>query len=106
MRSILLGLLLSLALTSPASAFFKCKTWETLEDEEKRELLLERIDQAMTSNEAKKYDVNKVRLKRCLEEQAWDMQEQFDGICAEGKSASMQALNDMFTRYIWSCVGQ
>jgi hypothetical protein len=33
------------------------------------------------------------------------MRARFDGICAEGKRASLQALDDEFSRYIWSCVG-
>jgi hypothetical protein len=34
------------------------------------------------------------------------MRAQFDGICAEAKPTSMQALNEKFDRYIWSCVGR
>jgi hypothetical protein len=34
------------------------------------------------------------------------MRDQFDGICAEGKRSSLQALNDEFERNVWNCVGQ
>jgi len=47
-----------------------------------------------------------VRMRQCLERNVSDMRAQFDGICAEGKRASMQALNDKFERYIWNCVGR
>jgi hypothetical protein len=47
-----------------------------------------------------------VTLRRCLEARVPDMRDQFDGICAVGKRASLQALNQEFDRYIWSCVGR
>jgi hypothetical protein len=104
MRAILLGLALSMAFAGPANAFFKCKTWVKLDDAGKRALLAQRIDQVLTGNVAKQYGVNKVTLRQCMERNISDMRAQFDGICAEG--ASMQALNDQFDRYIWSCVGR
>ena len=45
-------------------------------------------------------------MRRCLEGRIWDMRDQFDGICLEGKRASLQALNQEFDRYIWTCVNQ
>ena len=36
MRSVGLGLVLSLAFAAPASAFFKCKSWVKLDDAGKR----------------------------------------------------------------------
>jgi hypothetical protein len=107
MRIPLLAALLSLILASPAAAFFKCREWEKLDEAGKEELLLEQIDSVLASNEAKRYgSINKVTVRRCLEGRVWDMRDQFDGICAEGKRASLQALNDEFERNIWTCVGQ
>jgi hypothetical protein len=106
MRSLVLGLVFSLAFAAPASAFFKCKTWVKLDDTGKRELLEQRIDQVLTGNAAQQYGADKVRLRQRLERNVSDMQAQFEGICAEGKRASMQALNDKFERYVWSCVGR
>ena len=106
MRSVVLGLVLSLAFAAPASASFKCKSWVKLDDAGKRELLEQRIDQVLTGNVAQQYGVDKVRMRQCLERNVSDMRAQFDGICAEGKRASMQALNDKFERYIWNCVGR
>jgi hypothetical protein len=104
MRTILLGLALSLVFAAPASAFFKSKSWVNLDDAGKRALLEQRIDQVVSGNVAKQYGVNKVNLRQCMERNISGMRDQFDGICAEG--ASMQALNDQFDRYIWTCVGR
>jgi hypothetical protein len=35
MRSLLLGIALSVLLASPASAWFKCRSWESLDDDGK-----------------------------------------------------------------------
>ena len=75
-----------------------------LDDAGKRALLEQRIDQVLSGNVAKQYGVNKVNLRQCMERNIPSMRAQFDGICAEG--ASMQALNDQFDRYIWTCVGR
>jgi hypothetical protein len=107
MRILLPALALSLLVASPAAAFFKCRSWEKLDDAAKEELLLDEIERVLASNQAKRYgSINKVDVRRCLEARVWDMREQFDGICAEGKRASLQALNQEFDRYVWGCVGK
>ena len=107
MRSPLLGAFLAVVLVAPASASFKCKTWQKLEPEQQREALLERIEQAVTSNDAKKYgSINKVQVRRCMERRIPELRDQFDGICMDAKSASLQALEREFERHIWTCVGR
>ena len=107
MRIPLLAAVLSLTLASPAAAFFKCRDWVKLDDAGKEELLVAQIDSTLASNAAKRYgSINKVTVRRCLEGRVWDMRDQFDGICAEGKRSSLQALNDEFERNVWTCVGQ
>jgi hypothetical protein len=107
MRILLLTLAVTLLAAAPASAFFKCRDWDKLDDAGKEKLLEERIDQVLNSNAAKRYgSINKVAVRRCLEGRIWDMRDQFDGICLEGKRASLQALNQEFDRYIWTCVNQ
>ena len=107
MRSVLLGVLLATILASPAGAFVKCRTWESLDDHQRDEALLGEIDRIVTSNDAKKYgSINKVQVGRCLERRIPEIRDQFDGICFEGKSAGMQALNREFERFVWTCVGR
>jgi hypothetical protein len=106
MRSTVLIALLSLALASPASAFFKCKSWTRLDDEQKTELLEQQTDKTLEGNVARQYQVNRVTIRKCMIRYIPEMRDQFDGICAEGKSASLQALNREFERYLFSCVGQ
>jgi hypothetical protein len=106
-RILLTTLALSLLLASPASAFFKCREWQKLDDAAKEQLLLDQIESVLASNQAKRYgSINKVTVRRCLEGRVWEMRDQFDGICQEGKRASLQALNDEFERNVWSCVGK
>ena len=107
MRTLLLATALCLFVASPAVADFKCRDWVKLDDAAKEEQLLDEIERVLSSNAAKRYgSINKVTVRRCLEGRVWDMRDQFDGICAEGKRSSMQALNDEFERTTWSCVGE
>ena len=106
MRILLLAMVLSLTFAAPASAWFKCKTWEKMDDEAKETMLEEKTEAALEGNVAKQYQINRVNVRKCMRERIPDMRDQFDGICAEGKRASLQALNREFERYLFSCVGQ
>lgn len=106
-RNTLLLAVLALLLATPAGAFMKCKVWEGLDDGQKEQALLDQIDRVVTSNDAKKYgSINKVTVRKCLESRVPDIRDQFDGICMDGKTASMQALNRELERYVWTCVGR
>jgi hypothetical protein len=102
----LLGGLLALVLASPASAEFRCKTWDKLDDAQKREALLAEIDAVLTGNVAQQYQVNKVQIRKCLQQRVPAMRDQFDGICMEGKRAPMSALDREFEKHLFTCVGR
>jgi hypothetical protein len=101
----LLGVLLALAVAAPASAEFRCRTWDKLDDEAKHEAILAEIEAVLTGNDAKKYSVNKVQIRQCMQRRAPAIQAQFDGICLEGMSAAMNALDKEFEGQLFTCVG-
>ena len=106
-RSVTPGLLLAMALASPADAFTNCRTWTHLDAAQKHDYLHAEIERIVTSAEAKKYgSVNKVNMRKCLSRHVPEISDQFDGLCVDKKTASMQALNRELERYIWTCVGR
>jgi hypothetical protein len=105
MRSLWLGFALCLALAAPADAALRCRNWDELDDGQKSEELEAEIERVLNSNTAQQYQVNRVTIRKCLQRKIPDMQDQFDGICAEGKSAPMNALEKEFERYLYTCVG-
>jgi len=94
-----------LTLAAPASAAFRCRTWDKLDDAAKQEAILAEIDAVLTGNAAKKYSVNKVQIRKCMERRAPTLRDQFDGICLEGMSAAMNALDTEFESHLFTCVG-
>ena len=105
-RSVFLGGLLALALSAPADAFMSCRAWNGLDDGQRRDALLAEIDRIVSSNDARKYgSINKVNVRHCLEGRISRMADDFDALCMDKKTASMQALTRELDRYIWTCVG-
>jgi hypothetical protein len=101
----LLGLMLALAVAAPASAGFRCRDWDNLEDGAKQEAILAEIEAVITGNNAKKYSVNTVQIRQCLQRRTPAIRDQFDGICLEGMSAAMNALDKEFEAHLFTCVG-
>ncbi len=105
-RSLFLGGLLAIALSAPADAFMSCRAWEGLDDGQRRDALLAEIDRIVSSNDARKYgSINKVNVRHCLERRIRQIGDDFDALCMDSKTASMQALTRELDRYIWTCVG-
>ena len=107
MVGVMLGLVLTLALAAPAGAFMHCRAWTHLDQGQKHDALLDEVERIVTSNDARKYgSINKVNVRQCLTRRVPEISDQMDGICADKKKASMQALNRELERYIWTCVGR
>ena len=101
----ILGVMLAVAVAAPASAGFRCRNWDNLEDAAKQEAILAEIEAVLTGNDAKKYSVNIVQIRQCMQRRAPAIRAQFDGICLEGKSAAMNALDKEFEAHLFTCVG-
>jgi hypothetical protein len=55
---------------------------------------------------AQQYQVNKVQIRKCLQQRVSAMHDQFDGICMEGRRAPMNALDRDFETHLFTCVGR
>ncbi len=99
-------LLLALVLFGafPAQAM-NCRDWGRLYENEKVPAVYGMIDAAVAGSGGRSMRVNRAGIARCLERQAQEISYAFDGACADSRSAGMQALNQIFKNYIWTCVG-
>lgn len=82
-----------------------CDRWQRLDADEKARTVQRMIDDALSGNRGRKYEVNREAIARCLRSRADEMAIAFDDVCANSRSAGMQAIRDVFDTYVWSCVG-
>ena len=99
----LLVLLLGLALPLPAHAI-RCSEWTRLSPTGKRATISQMIENGMASSNARRYDINRARTQQCLQRNATSIELDFDGACADRRTAGLQALNSIFKSYAWSCI--
>lgn len=92
-----------LALDSAAAT--TCDRWRRLDANEKATTVQSMIDDALSGNRGRSYDVNRDAIARCLRSRAAEMATAFDDVCSNSRTASKQAIRDMFDTYVWSCVG-
>jgi len=100
-------LLLALVLfgASPARAM-NCQDWGRLYENEKVPAVYGMIDAAVAGSGGRSMGVNRAGIARCLERRAQEISYAFDDTCADSRTARMQAINQIFKNYIWTCVGQ
>ena len=63
------------------------------------------IQGAVSGSGGRQYRIERGAVGRCLQGYARSIEYDFDGACADSRSAGMQALNRIFKEYIWSCAG-
>lgn len=97
-------LLLGLLLASPVHAI-SCKQWDRMDSTGKSATIDRMIQGAVSGSGGRQYQVDRGAVARCLEGESRSIQYDFDGACADSRSAGMQALNRIFKEYIWSCAG-
>jgi hypothetical protein len=102
--TILLALSVVLVLAQPATAM-KCSQWTRLSDEQKYQAISRMVDDAIAGQRGRQYRVNRNAIGRCLDSQIQNIFYDFDDTCADSRRAGMQALNNIFKGYIWSCAG-
>ena len=102
-RLLVLVSALSSVWTSPASAM-TCQKWNRLSDGQKPSVIDDMIQDAIASQRGRSYGVNRGAIGRCLDSSSRNIQYDFDDACADSRTASMQALNNIFKSYIWNCV--
>jgi hypothetical protein len=92
-----------LALDSAAAT--TCDRWRKLDVDEKATTVQRMIDDALSGNRGRSYEVNRDAIARCLRSRADEMATAFDDVCSSSRTASKQAIREMFDTYVWSCVG-
>ena len=94
---------LALLLALPAQAV-TCQTWTRLDANRKAATINQMINQVLQSQVALQYSVSRERVARCLQRYTDRIWDDFDDTCADPRSAGMSALDNVFNKYIWSCV--
>ena len=82
-----------------------CRPWERMGPDQKAATIDRMIGNAVHGSGGRQYRVDRGAVGRCLEGYAQPIQYDFDGACADSRTASMQALNKIFKDYIWTCAG-
>jgi hypothetical protein len=97
--------LIALVAWAPAAGAIDCSGWDRLTEDQKIGKIGSMIESHMNSNVGKRYtSENRPAMRRCLYDFAEEIRDQFDGACAEGSSAALDAFDQIFDRYFLSCV--
>ena len=96
------GFLLTLA---PPSHAISCRDWGRLGAQQKQGEIYRMIDGTISGSRGRQYHVDRAAVGRCLEGNAQSILYDFDGACADSRTASRTALRRIFKDYIWSCAG-
>ena len=99
----LVALLLLLLLAQPAFAI-TCKQWERLGPDQKAATIDRMIESAISGSRGRSYQVNRGAIGRCLTSRAPSIEYDFDDVCSDSRTAGMNALDNAFKNYIWTCV--
>ncbi len=96
--------LVLLLAASPVQAI-SCKQWERMAPAQKSASIDRMIQGAVSGSGGRQYQIDRGAVGRCLQGNARSIEYDFDGACADSRSAGMQALNRICKEYIWSCAG-
>jgi hypothetical protein len=98
-------LLLAVVLLLPAPArAIHCSQWTRLSYEQKIDFINQMTEDALGGHQVRQTGVDRLKISRCMQDNAENLVDEFDYLCAQGQSVSMDALNRRFKDYAWSCV--
>jgi len=95
---------LLVALVAMPAQGVTCRSWNRMSIEQREAQISRMIGEVVSSHVAQQYNVSKTRVAKCLDRSAYRIQDDFDDACADQRTAGMRALDNIFNRYIWSCV--
>ena len=95
---------LVLLAVSPVHAT-NCHKWGRMDAAQKVATIDRMIQSAVSGSGGRQYRADRGAVGRCLQGYAQSIEYDFDGACADSRTASMQALNRIFKEYTWSCAG-
>jgi hypothetical protein len=105
MRYALAVLVAVLAGPMAASADLTCRDWNGLGPEQRQATVQQMIEGHLSSEKSQRYtSANRVAMKRCLERLAGRIMDDFDEVCSQKRTASMGAIDEVFDKYLISCV--
>ncbi len=91
-------------LASPVQAI-SCGQWDRMSAGQKSATIDRMIQSTVSGSGGRQYQVDRGAVGRCLQGYARSIEYDFDGACADARTAGMQALNRIFKEYIWTCAG-
>jgi hypothetical protein len=106
-QRILAWLAIPLLLASPAvaAADLSCSEWRRLGPEQKAASVQGMIEGHLGSNAGKRFtSENKAAMRRCLSDFAPRIVDDMDDVCSDVRTAGPGAIDDVFDRYLLSCV--
>jgi len=102
-EAILIGLLLFA--WSPSAMAGDCPSWRRLALEAKTSDIEGMIEGHLNSNASKKYtNENTATIRRCLKGFVPQIIEQIDQACTDRPGANAEYVDDIFDRYLLSCI--
>ena len=101
--TILLACFVVATMANPAFAT-SCQRWRRLAEDQRWDRIYQMIDDAITSQRSRQYQVNRAAIGRCLEGKVEAMYWEFEDTCSNASTARSQAINRIFKNYIWSCL--
>ncbi len=101
--SVVFGLLL--CTIGQAASATDCTSWRKIGPEAKRERVAGMISQHLSSHVTKRYtSESRGAMRNCLREFSEQIADEFEAKCQERPGANADVLDDIFDRYLLSCV--
>jgi hypothetical protein len=102
-KRILIGALLFVAARTAGAT--DCTSWRKIDDDVKRERIEAIISHHMNSNVSKRYtSEHRVAMQSCLQGFVGQIVAEFDATCSDRPGANAEVLDDVFDRFLLSCV--
>lgn len=102
-KCLVIGLLI--VATSGTANATDCVSWRKIPDEARQARVDGMITSHVNSNVSKRYtSENRVAILGCLRQFAAQISDEFDAACDERPGGSAEYLDDIFDRYLLSCI--
>jgi len=104
LRSILLAAILVSVIAPAAAHATSCSDWNRMSESRKWDRIDRMINDAITGQKGRSYQVNRNAIGRCLANHSEDMFWDFNDLCEDSNRARMNAIRTRFKDYLWTCV--
>jgi hypothetical protein len=86
-----------------AAQAIRCREWQRMGPDRRSETIDRMIRNAVEGSSGRQYQFDRGAIARCMRARVQTIEWDFDGACADSRSAGMQALNNIFKNHIWDC---